>query len=103
MNPNIALILFAILLILIIAVIIAMFVSFAKQEDERRRTIVEKASSKTFAITILYLLYCIAKNIFNVVSGKDSSPEGLNPFITLTAIAVIYAIELLYHKKKYGD
>ncbi len=103
MNIHLALSLFAVFLLATIAVIIAMFVSLARQGDERRRTIIEKASTKTFAVTILYLLFCIAENIYKVASGSDLSPEGMNPFVTLTVIAVIYAIELIYHKKRYGD
>lgn len=103
MDAKVALVLFAMVLVLSIAVIIVMFVSLAKQGDERRKTIIEKASTKTFAIVVVYLLLCIIKNIYNVVSQTDSSSEGMNPFITLTVISVVYAIELAYHKKKYGD
>ena len=103
MNTNLVLTLFAVFLIITTAVIIAMFVSLAKQGDERRKMIVEKASAKTFAVTVLYLMFCFVENIYKVVSRSDLSPEGLNPFIVLTVIAVIYAVELIYHKKKYGD
>lgn len=54
-------------------------------------------------MTVLYLLFCIAKNIYKVVSETDMTPEGMNPFVTLTVISVIYMFELIYHKKKYGD
>ena len=103
MNTNLVLALFAIFLIITIVVIIAMFVTLAKQGDERRKMIIERASAKTFIVTVLYLLGCIAENIYKVVSRKDLSPEGRNPFITLTVIAMIYAVILIYHKKKYGD
>lgn len=103
MDKDFGFILFCIFLILVIAIIITMFVSLAKQEDERRRMIVEKSSTKSFAIMVLYFLMCIAENIFKVVSGKDLSPEGMNPFVTLIVVAVVYIVELLYHKKKYGD
>ena len=103
MSTNLALALFAVFLIAVISIIIIMFVSLTKQGDERRKMIVEKASAQTFAVTVLYLLFCIAKNIYKVVSGTDMAPEGMNPFVTLTVIAVIYMFELIYHKKKYGD
>jgi len=103
MDTKLVLVLFAIVLILSIVAIITMFVSLAKQGDERRKTIIEKASAKTFAVVVVYLLFCIIENIYNVVSQTDLSPEGMNPFITLTVISMIYAIALAYHKKKYGD
>lgn len=103
MGTKFALALFAIVLVISVGVIIAMFVSLAKQGDERRKTIIEKTSTKTFAVVVMYLLFCIIENIYNVVSKTDLSPEGMNPFITLTVISIIYAIALAYHKKKYGD
>lgn len=103
MSTNLAIILFAIFLIATISAIVAMILSLAKQGDERRKTIIEKASTNTFAVTVLYLFFCMAENIYKVVSGRDAAPKGMNPFITLTVIAIIYAAELLYHKKKYGD
>lgn len=102
-NKDFGFILFCIFLLSVIAIIITMFVSLTKQEDERRRMIVEKSSTKTFAIMVLYFLMCIAENIFKVVSGNDLSPEGMNPFVTLIVVAVVYIVELFYHKKKYGD
>ncbi len=103
MDRTIAITLFFLILLLAVGVIIIMFVSLAKQGDERRKLIIEKASSKTFAVVIVYLLFCVAESIYNVIADNDLSPEGMNPFITLTVIAVVYAIALTYHKKKYGD
>lgn len=103
MNADLVLALVTFFFIITIVVIISMFVSLSKQGDERRKMIVEKASAKTFTVTILYLLFCIAENMYKVVSRTDLSPEGLNPFITLTVIAMIYAVILVHHKKKYGD
>lgn len=103
MSTNLILTLFAVFLIISIAVILSMFVSLAKQGDERRNMIIEKASAKTFAVTVLYLLFQIVESLYKIISGTDFSPEGLNPFTTLTVIAAVYAIELMYHKKKYGD
>ena len=103
MSTNLSLALFFVFLIVMLALIVFMFISLGKQGDERRKMIVEKASTKTFAITVGYLLFCIAENIFKVVSGKDLSIQNMNPFVTLTVIAMIYTLELFYHKKKYGD
>lgn len=103
MKTNFMLGMFLIGLFLIISVIISMFVSLAKQGDERRQMIVGKASTKTFAIIVVYVAFCVGEDIYKVLSGIDLSPKGMNPFIMLTIMAFIYAIELIYHKKKYGD
>lgn len=103
MSTNLALVLSAVFVIAVISTIIIMFTSLAKQGDERRKMIVEKASAQTFAVIVLYLLFCVAQNTYKVVSGTDTTPKGMNPFVTLTVIAVIYMFELIYHKKKYGD
>lgn len=102
-SSQLTIFLFFLVLIIILALIVSMFISLSKQGDERRKMIVEKASANTFAITAVYLLFCVAENIYKVVSGKDLSPQGLNPFVTLIVIAIIYTFELFYHKKKYGD
>ena len=103
MSTNFLLTLFFIFLIAMLALIIFMFISLGKQGDERRKMIVEKASAKTFCIMVGYLLFCIAENFFRVVSGNDLSIQNIYPFVPLTVIAMIYALQLFYHKKKYGD
>lgn len=103
MSTNVTLALFSVFLIAILALIIAMFVSLGKQGDERRKIIVEKSSTNTLAVTVLYLLFCVIENIVNVLTRRDLSPDDMNPFITLTVIALIYAALLVYFKKKYGD
>lgn len=103
MSTNVTLALFSVFLIAILALIIAMFVSLGKQGDERRKIIVEKSSTNTLAVAVLYLLFCVIENIVNVLTRRDLSPDGMNPFITLTVIALIYATLLVYFKKKYGD
>ncbi len=91
-----------ILLLLFLVLIVAMFVSLAKQGDERRRMIVQKASANTFAITVLYLLFCIVEGV--VRSATKGEPlEGISPLVTLTIISIVYAVELFYFKRKYGD
>lgn len=103
MKENILFAIFLIFFLIIIAVIISMFTSLAKQGDERRDMIVGKASAKTFAIIALYMAFYVIKSLYLILSGTDLSPEGMNPFITLTTMAFIYAVELVYHRKKYGN
>lgn len=102
MSTNFILALFFAFLLAMTALIISMLVSLGRQGDERRKMIVEKASTKTFAITVGYLLLCIAENAFSVLSGRDLSIREINPYVTLSVIAMVYALELFYHKRKYG-
>lgn len=103
MNENILFVLFIIFLLTIIGITIFMFISLAKQGDERREMIVGKASTKTFVIIVLYMAFYVVKNIYLILSGTNLSPYGMDPFVTLTTISLIYVIVLFYHKKKYGD
>lgn len=103
MKENFLFVLFIIFLLLIIAITIFMFISLAKQGDERRDMIVGKTSTKTFAIAVLYMASYVVRNIYLIISGTNLSPDGMDPFVTLTTISLIYLIALVYHKKKYGD
>lgn len=102
MKENVSLIVFVIILVLIIAAIIFMFVSLAKQGDERRNMIVGKASTKTFAVITLYVAFYVVRNMYKIISGTDLSPDGMSPFVTLIIISLIYVCSLAYHTKKYG-
>lgn len=103
MDDYVVVALFAAFLLVLIALNIAMFVSLGKQGDERRKAIVGNASGSAFAVTVLYLLYCVAENIFLVITRRNLSPDGVNPFIMLSVVAIIYYTFLVYYKKKYGD
>lgn len=103
MNDYVAVALFFIFLLVLITLNVAMFISLGKQGDERRKAIVGKASANAFAVTVVYLLYCVAENIFLVATRKNLSPEGMNPFIMLSVLAIIYYVFLVYYKKKFGD
>lgn len=103
MYNSVVIIFFFIFLLVLIALNVAMFISLGKQGDERRKAIVGKASANAFAITVLYLLYCVVENILLVATRKNLSPDGMNPFIMLSVLAMIYYVFLVYYKKKYGD
>lgn len=75
----------------------ALFVSLGRQGDERRRMIVQKASANTLAVVALYLAADFARD---VVGGRRM--EGVNAFVLLTVIAVVYFAHLLYYKRKFG-
>lgn len=85
-----------------LAAIVAMVVSLVRQGDERRRLIVAKAGLNTLCVVVAYLFFCVVEGV--VVSVRSGAPaEDLDPFVTLVVIAMIYAAQLFYFKRKYGD
>ena len=85
-----------------LAAIVAMVVSLARQGDERRRLIVAKAGLNTLCVVVAYLFFCVVEGV--VVSVRSGAPaEDLDPFVTLVVVAMIYAAQLFYFKRKYGD
>ena len=85
-----------------LAAIVAMVVSLARQGDERRRLIVAKAGLNTLCVVVAYLFFCVVEGV--VVSVRSGAPaEDLDPFVTLVVIAMIYAAQRFYFKRKYGD
>ncbi len=89
-------IIFLVILILCLIAIVAMLFSLAKQGDERRKIIVGKSCANTFLVMVAYLL-------ISVIETMISHSGGINPITMLSVLSIIYLIELLYHKKKYGD
>jgi len=88
--------LFSILGISAILIIVTL-VSLPQLGDERKNLIKMKAQSYTFAVVMGYVLIQLFKNIYN------GSNEGINPFIFLITISIIYLISLLFVRKKYGS
>lgn len=74
----------------------ALLISLIRPGDERRMLIVWKASTNTLGAAVGLLFLCVIENF---VRGY----EGMNPFIMLTAISMIYFAELLYYKQKHGN
>lgn len=90
------------LLLIFLILIAAMFISLARQGDERRRMIVQTASANTFAVTVVYILFCAIEGVVrSIVRGEPM--EEMNPIVTLMTIAITYTFELFYFKRKYGD
>ncbi|MFR5601204.1 MAG: hypothetical protein ACLTKI_02050, partial [Lachnospiraceae bacterium] len=86
-----------------IGLILYMFISLGKQGDERRKMIVEKASSQSFWIIVCYLLLCIVEQVIKVLWKIDLVQKEINPFVLLTVTSMVYAAALFYNKRKYGD
>lgn len=96
--------LFAVLAVMGAAVICiaVMFVSISKAGDERRRHIVEKACGGTFLITLGMLIISVMENLV-LVFLLQREIHRINPFILLMVISVVYAVQLVYYRKKFGD
>ncbi len=90
------LIAFGIFLLALIILDFSMVVSLLKSGDERRQIIVWKASTFTLLIVVLTL---IADVVESIIRGEAMQ---INPFIKLTVTAMLYFIEILYYKKRYG-
>ena len=93
--------LFFIVLAISIFLIIITLGSLPKLGDERTIYIKMKAQSYTFTVVIGVLLLEIVESIY-LTTWTDSSYKGINPFIFLPVISVIYLISLLLSKRKYG-
>lgn len=83
------------------AVIVAVFVSMARQGDERRKLIVGKAAASSFPVVLVYLVFHVGKDLYLSLTGGE--PQGVNPFSTLLVFSLLYAVELIYYKRKFGD
>ncbi len=86
---------------LAIAAILTMLISLSKQGDERRSMIVGKASAAAFVGAVGYVVACVVENFVQVWGAKGYA-EGMNPLIALMVLASIYAVSLLYYKRRYG-
>lgn len=96
------LILFFILILSMFVVIGLLFVSLAKQGDERKEFIKAKTMINTFVLVVGLLIFFVFESLY-VIFVKEMKPEGINPFTLLVTISVIFLIILLYNKKKFGD
>ena len=93
--------LFFIILAVSILLIVITLVSLPKLGDERTNYIKMKAQSYTFTVVIGVLLLEIVESIY-LTTWTDRSYEGINPFIFLPVISIVYLISLQLSKRKYG-
>lgn len=96
-STSIVVFVFLFVLMVLIVLDIAMIVSLIRTGDERRRLIVWKASTGTLLIVVGTLVIDVIKAIINAEAME------VNPFIKLSTTAIVYFLELLYFKKRYGD
>ena len=89
--------LFLLWLAAMIVLDVAMIVSLVRVGDERRQMIVLKASAVTLVGTA-------GSQVFRIVEAlATGSRMEANPFVTLSVMAMVYFVCLLYYKKRYGD
>lgn len=99
---NIFIILFFGVLIVMGISIAMMLTSLSKQGDERRDFIINKAVKGTFIILVGILIISVCESAY-ISLVKDMSVKGINPFILLSITSIVFAMELLFTKKKFGD
>lgn len=82
-----------------VGLIIFMFTKISKQEDERRKVIIEKSSTITFICYISVILVDLLLKFVNISPIFDESSS----FLHLSLISVLFSINLLITNKKFGD
>lgn len=92
---------FLIFCLLSLLAIICVLISIIKQDDERAEMIIQKACTNTLCIMFVYLIFCVIEQSFYGLN--DIETNGINPFIQLSILAIVYLIQLVYFKKKYGS
>lgn len=90
------LLVFLVILLLFAVLDIAMIISLVRPGDERGQIIVWKASAFTLMGVTGALIIEIIENL---ATGQEMT---MNPFVHLTATAMVYFGALLFFKKRYG-
>ena len=85
-------------LLLSLGTIAWMVISLAREKDERGEMILAKAGLHTLILLVGVLAICVVRN----VAEQTRSDWQLNPFVLLTGVAVCFAAELSYWKRRYG-
>lgn len=95
------LVFFGIMMITIILIVTTLS-SLVAQGDERKKLIKMKAQSYTFIVVIVYLLFEVGTSMYLSLYSNNKY-EGMNPYIFLVVMSIVYLITLLVYKRKYGD
>ena len=93
--------LFLLFLALLLALNVGMLISLGRQGDERRRMIVGRASANTFFVTVAYLCFRVGENLY-LGMARGLPAQGLDPFVTLSVLAIMYTVQLVYFKRRFG-
>lgn len=77
--------------------IIGVIASIIKQNDERAEFIIQKTCTNTLCIMFVYLIFCVVEQSYNGLNNAEI--DGINPFIQLSILSIVYLIQLVYFKK----
>lgn len=97
---DIFIVIFLSLIVVSIGIIIFTLFSIAKRQDERQDYIKSKAMSYTFSVVIGLLIIEIGLDIFQSIT--ETSNNGMNPYVFLLAICIVYLMSLLFFSRKYA-
>lgn len=89
-------------LLCMILAICTLLISLAKQGDERKNFIQSKAMAQSFLVVVGVLVIYIGGTLYKTFTNNGAI-KGLNPFIFLFVISIVFFVALLINKKKYGD
>ena len=81
--------------VLCCALIVWVLAHLARQGDERRKMIVGKACANTFLVMVVYLIAC-------VVVDMVGPARGMNAFLMLCVLCLVFLAQLLHYKRKFG-
>lgn len=95
------LLLFFDVLVICVILIGITLITLPQLGDERKNLIKLKAQSYAFTVVVGFMLIETGRNIYRTTWGSEPY-EGINPFIFLNVISVIYLSALLFTKGKYS-
>ena len=79
--------------------IVFMWISLAKQGDERKKMILEKTATYTLAVYTFTMMIDLVGSAFNA-EIFDSVSSNFNH---LGVIGILFAVNLFFIKRKYGN
>lgn len=88
-------------LLVLVVLDAALLISVLRQGDERRQMIVGRASTQSFAAIALYMVFCVGEDLYRGMA-LGLPAEDHSPMVTLTVMALVYFVHLLYFRWKYG-
>ena len=81
--------------VLCCALIVWVLAQLARQGDERRKMIVGKACANTFLVMVVYLIACVVVDMVGPARGMDA-------FLMLCVLCLVFLPQLLHYKRKFG-
>lgn len=98
---DIFVVIFLSLIVLSIGIIIFTLYSMTKRQDERQDFIKSKAMTYTFSVVIGLLVIEIGVDVYGSFTEHESN-LGINPYIFLFTICIVYLVSLLFYSRKHA-